>query len=453
MKIIIVGCGKVGRSLAAKLNDEGYDVVVVDQNRQKVVDIANKYDLLGVIGNGATRETQIEAGIDTADLLIAVTGSDELNLLCCIMAKKAAGCHTIARVKNPVYANDASYLRDELGLAMVINPEYAAAKEITRILHFPTAINIETFAKGRIELLTFKLPENSPLVNMSVKEAVSVYKARNKVLVCAVERAEEAFIPNGDFVFSEKDIVSIIAAPKHAIEFFNKIGYTIQPVKHAVAVGGDNLTHYLCETLENSGISLTVIEKDVKRCEELASRFNNVKVINASPSDKDTMLEEGVDRADAFISLTQQDEENILLSLFANDLGVRKVVTKINRLEYDDIIHKLDLGSIIYTANITTNMIIRYIRAMKNTLGSNMDALYYIVKNKIEAAQFTVGDNSHISGSPLSGLSFRKNVLIAAILRGRSLIIPSGDAVINPGDSVIVVSKQHALHDISDVLA
>jgi len=453
MKIIIVGCGKVGRSLAATLNEEGYDVTVVDQNREKVIAITNKYDIMGVIGNGATRETQLEAGIDSADLLIAVTGSDELNLLCCVMAKKKGNCHTVARVKNPVYAADAPYLRDELGLNMVINPEHAAAKEIGRILNFPTAISVETFAKGRVELLTFKLPEGSPLAGISVKDAVSRYKSKNKILFCAVERGEEAHIPNGDFVFGEKDLISIIASPKNALDFFEKIHYKIQPVKNAIAVGGENITHYLCEALMGSGIGLTVVESDEKICEELSVRYEGIKVIKADPSDKDTLIEEGLSRADAFVSLTSQDEENILLSLFASDAGARKVVTKISKPEYDGIIRKLDLDSIVYPANITTNMIIRYIRAMSNTLGSNMEALYNIVRGKIVAAQFTVSHSSPIAGVPLSSLRFKSGVLIAAILRGRSLIIPMGDAVINPRDSVVVVSKEHSLFDVSDVLA
>ncbi|MBP3583705.1 MAG: Trk system potassium transporter TrkA [Clostridia bacterium] len=453
MKIIIVGCGKVGRSLAAKLNEEGHDVVVVDQNREKVTDVCNKYDILGVIGNGATREVQMEAGIDSADLLIAVTGSDELNLLSCVMAKKKGNCHTVARVKNPVYATDASYLRDELGLNMVINPEYAAAKEISSILSFPTAINIESFAKGRVELLTFKLPQASPLIGLSVKEAVSKYKLKNKVLFCAVERAEEANIPHGDFMFAERDLISIIASPKSALDFFSKIDYRIQPVKNAIAVGSGNLVHYLCERLIGSGVNLTVIDDNEKECEELSVKYGEVKVVKATPSDKDTLMEEGIENSDAFISLTEQDEENILLSLFAAEKGTKKLVTKINKPEYDGIIQKLELGSLIYPASITTNMITRYIRAMSNTLGSNMEALYYIVKGKVEAAQFTVGEGSPISGVPLSSLKFKSGVLIAAILRGRSLIIPTGDAVINPHDSVIVVSKQQKLYDVSDVLA
>ncbi len=450
MKIIIVGCGKVGETLAAELNEEGNDIVVVDQNPIKVKGVALKYDLLGVIGNGATRQTQKEAGVDNADLLIAVTGSDELNLLCCIMAKKASNCQTIARVKSPEYASDAPYLKEELGLAMVINPEYAAAKEIARILNFPTAIKIETFSKGRIELLKFRLSDKSPLIGMSVKDAIIKFKSN--LLVCIVERGDDAFIPNGDFIFSEKDVISIVAAPKAAMDFFSNTSYKIQPVKNAIILGGKTITHYLCELLGRTGLKIKVIEKDAKVCNELASQFDNITVINGDPADEATLREEGVSRADAFVALTDLDEENILLSLFAKNQGARKIITKINRIEYDDVIKKLELDSIVYPKNITADMILRYVRATKNTRGSSMENLYNVIKGKVEAAEFTIGEKSPISGTPLSKLNFKDNVLIAAILRGKSTIIPRGDSVIEPGDSVVIVTKALAVSDISDVL-
>ncbi|MBO5906669.1 MAG: Trk system potassium transporter TrkA [Clostridia bacterium] len=451
MKVIIVGCGKVGETLAAELNDEGNDVTVVDQNSKKVKYIANKYDIMGVIGNGATREVQKEAGVDTADLIIAVTGSDELNLLCCLMAKKSGDCHTIARIKNPEYAQDAPHLRDELGLAMVINPEYAAAEEIKRILNFPSAIKVETFSKGRVELVKFRMPENSPLIGLSLRDAMIKFKSN--VLVCTVERSEEAYIPKGDFVFAEKDVISIIASAKSAADFFDKIGYKSHRVKSVTVIGGSDITHYLCELLDRSGMRIKIIEKAPEKCSELASKFPNVTVINGDPADEDTLVEEGAAEGDAFIALTSHDEENILLSLFAKNADCRKVITKINRIEYDGVISKLDLDSIIYPKNLTADMIIRYIRARQNTLGSNMETLYNLIKGEVEVAEFTVSESSPIIGKPLSELKFKDNALVAAILRDRQLIIPRGQAVINAGDSVVTVTKLLALRDISDILA
>ncbi|MBQ7356705.1 MAG: Trk system potassium transporter TrkA [Clostridia bacterium] len=450
MKIIIVGCGRVGESLAAQLNEEGNDIVVVDQSAAKVKAVANKYDLLGVIGNGATHTTLTEAGIRTADLLIAVTGSDELNLLCCIMARRTSRCRTIARVKSPDYAADSDYLKHELGLAMVINPDYAAAKEIARVLNFPSAITIETFVKGRVELLKFRLPEGSALAGQSVKEAIVKYKSN--VLICTVERGDEAYIPNGDFVFAEKDIISIIAAPKAAMEFFDKIDYKIQPARSVTVIGTSNTTHYLCAELERSGIRVKVIESDEKRCEEFASRHDGITVISGDPTDEDLLREEGVARSDALVALSPIDEENIMLSLFAKTSGVKKTVTKINRIEYTDVIKQLDLDSTIYPKNITADIIVRYVRAMRNTAGSNMETLYNVIKNKIEAAEFTVGDESPILNTPLSALRFKDGVLIAAIIRNKQLIIPRGSEVILPRDSVVVVTAERGIHDLTDVL-
>lgn len=450
MKIIIVGCGKVGEALAEELNDEGNDITVIDQNATKVKHIANKYDLMGVIGNGATREVQKEAGIDSADLMIAVTGSDELNLLCCLMAKKAGDCKTIARIKSPEYAEDAPYLRDELGLAMVINPDYAAAEEITRILKFPTALKVETFSKGRVELFKFRLPEDSPLVGMTLKDAMIKYKSN--ILVCTVERGEEAYIPKGDFTFAGRDVVSIIASSRSITEFLGKINYKTRTVKDATLIGGGDITHYLCEMLTNSGISVKVIEKSTAVCDELASQFPSITVINGDPADEDILREERVAESDAFIALTSLDEENILLSLFAKNAGSKKVMTRINRIEYDSVIAKLDLDSIIYPKNLTADTIIRYVRARQNTLGSSMESLYNLIKGKVEVAEFIVGENSPIVGKPLHTLTFKDNALVAAILRGRQLIIPRGAAVIESGDSVVTVTKELFMRDISDLL-
>lgn len=450
MKIIIVGCGRVGEALAEQLNEEGNDIVVVDQNAAKVRSVATKYDLLGIIGNGATHSVQEEAGVNGADLLIAVTGSDELNLLCCIMAKKAAGCQVIARVKSPAYAQDIAYLKSELGLAMVINPEHMAAKEIARVLNFPSAIKIETFAKGRVELLKFRLSEGCALTGLSVKEAMM--RLRANVLICTVERGEEAYIPNGDFVFAERDIISIVASPKAAIDFFDKINYKNQAAKNIIVVGLGATAHYLCDELRRTGVRVKVIEKDPELCDAFAQKYEDVTVICGEPTDEDLLKEEGIGGADALVSLSSIDEENIMLSLYAKSAGVKKTVTKINRIEYTNVINNLELDSIIYPRNITADIIARYVRAAKKTEGSNMETLYNVIKGKVEAAEFTVSGGSLIVGKPLSELRFKENVLIAAILRAGQLIVPRGNAVIQPGDSVVIVTAELGIYDISDIL-
>lgn len=450
MKIIIVGCGMVGRSLARELNEEGNDITLIDVDGAKVKAVAERYDIMGVVGNGATLGVLREAGIEKADLLIAVTGSDELNLLCCLVAKKRGNCQTIARLEDPQYHKEAPYLREELGLAMVINPQQAAASEIARVLRFPSAISIDTFAKGRVELLKFRLPDESPLIGMTVKEVIS--KLHCDVLICTVERGDEAFIANADLVFEKRDIISVVASPKNASSFFRKIGYKSLAVKDAIIVGGGEVTHYLCEALQRSGISLKVIEKDKRVCEALSSQFDDVTVINGNVADQDTLIEEGVETAGALVALTELDEENIMLSLFARRMGSAKLVTKINRIDYDDLVRHLDLDSVIYPKNIAADMIVRYVRAMKNTLGSNVETLYNFIKGKVEACEFTVNDYSPIVGVPLYKMKFTKKLIIAAILRGKSVIIPRGTDTIEVGDKVVVVSESMTLLDISDIL-
>ncbi len=450
MNIIIVGCSSVGQALASQLNREGNDITIIDLSSDKINDITAKYDIMGIVGNGATHTTLVEAGIDKADLLIAVTDSDELNLLCCMLAKRARKCRVIARVTSPEYNRDISYLKDELGIEMIINPQQAAAEEIARVLRFPAATKIETFAKGKIELITFRLNEGSTLVGMKVKEIVT--KLRCDVLICTVERDDEAFIPNGDFVFEERDVISLISTTRKAYNFFKKIDYAAHGVQDIIITGIEETTHYLCEALKGSGIDVKVICRDIEKCEDIATRFSDVTVINGDESDQDLLLEEGADRCDGFVSLSDHDEENIILSIFAKKLNKKKIITKISKTEYADIIKHLDLDTTIYPNNITSDIIVRYVRAMKNVMGSNVETMYNIIQDKVEASEFFVRDGSPIIGKPLSELSFKNDVLVAAIIRGKNIMIPRGGDRIEQGDSVIIVSKLTALRDISDVL-
>ncbi len=451
MNIIIIGCGKVGETLAAQLNEEGNNITVVDTDADRVNEVAEQLDVMGVVGNGATHTVQEDAGVDKADLLIAVTGSDELNLLCCLVAKIAGHCQTIARIKNPEYSSEAPYLRDELGLAMVINPESAAAAEIARVLRFPSAIKIDTFAKGRVELIKFRLPEDSRIVGMSVKDVV--VKLGCDVLVCTVERGDEAFIAKGDFVFAGRDVVSIIATPKNASEFFRKIDHAIRPVKDVMIVGGGDLAQYLCRLLRRSGISIKLIDRNPARCDELCSTLPEVSIICGDGSDRDLLLEEGIKGAAAFVALTGQDEENILLSLFAKTAGCGKVVTKINRPDFDDVIKHLDLDSTIYPKRVIADIIVRYVRAMKNSVGSNMETLYNVIQGKVEAAEFIVRTGSPVLDTPLMKLPMKKNILVAAIIRNDQVMIPRGADTIMAGDRVVIVSHVMSLGDIADILA
>ena len=451
MNIIIVGCGKVGQALVEQLNDEGNDITVIDKVAEKVNDVSSRCDVMGVIGNGATHSVQRDAGIDTANLLIAVTGSDELNLLCCLIAKKAGNCHTIARVRNPEYYSESQFLKDELGLAMVINPEFAAASEIARVLRFPSAIKIDIFGRGRVELLKFRLPENSPLAGCAVKEIVT--KLHCDVLVCTVERGDEVHIANGEFVFEEKDVISIVAATRKAGEFFRKIKYKMNSVKDVMVVGGGEIGHYLCEQLIRSGMSVKLIEKDPARCETLCATLDDgVAVINGDASDQNILVEYGLEQTGAFVALTNLDEENILLSLFAKSVCDCKCVTKINRIGFDNVISKLDLDTIINPKSITSDTIIRYVRAMNSSRGSNMETLYNVIKGKVEAAEFIIKEDSPVVDVPLMELDLKPDVLVAAILRDKKVMIPRGHDSLQIGDAVIIVSRQIGLRNITDII-
>ena len=450
MKIIIVGCGSVGRTLARKLNDDGNDVTVIDMSAEKINTLTNRFDVMGIVGNGATHTVQREAGVEQADLLIAVTNSDELNLLCCVIAKKEGKCQTIARLKNPEYSKDAAYLKEELGLAMVINPEYAAAEEIARVLRFPSALKIEPFAKGKVELIKFKIHKGSPIVGMSVKEVATKYQT--DLLVCTIEREEEAYIANGDFVFEEKDVVSVIASPKSANEFFSKINHKGHSIKNALVVGGGIITHYLCDILQRSSIELRIIERDLKACEELSAQWQKTVVIHGNSSDRELLKEEGIETAGAFVALAPYDEENILLSVFAKSVGCGKLITKINRTDYDHVINQLELDTSICPKNITSDVILRYVRATNNAQGSNVERLYNIIQDKVEASEFIAKESSPLIGVPLKDLRFRKDILIASISRGDNVIIPRGNDVVQAGDTVVVVSRQLGLQELAEVL-
>ena len=450
MNIIIVGCGKIGENLAEQLSEPGNNITVVDLSPERVKEVSERCDVMGVVGNGATHATQLEAGIEDADLLIAVTGSDELNLLCCLLAKKNGKCRTIARVESPEYNSEAGFLREELGLAMVINAKRAAAEEIRRVLRFPSAMKIDTFAGGRVELVKFRLPENSPLVGMSVREAAITL--HSDVLFCTVEREDDAYIVNGDFVFAGKDIVSFIASPKKAAAFFKKIAYRSHSVKDAMIAGGGQITRYLCEMLHEDGVAVKIIERRADVCDELTARYPYATVIHGEAGDQETLLEEGADSIGAFVALTNYDEENILLSLLAKRLGSGKLVTKITRFDFSNVVAHLDLDSIIYPKNVASDVIVRYVRAMKNTIGTGVETLYNIIPDRVEASEFIVRAGSPVLGKPLCELQLKSNVLIASILRGKEVIIPRGQSSIEEGDRVVIVSQMMALHDISDVL-
>jgi len=450
MKIIIVGCGKVGAALAEQLDKEGHEITVIDTKASAIQNVSNTLDVLGIVGNGASYSTQLEAGIEDADLLIAVTDSDELNLLCCLIAKKAGNCQTIARVRNPQYNSELDFIKKELGMSMIINPELETAKDIIRLTRLPSASKIDVFAKGKVELLKIQIPDGSVLDNMQIMNIPA--KLHCNVLVCAVERADKVFIPSGSFVLQAKDKISFVATPKNALDFFNKIGISTSIVKNVMIVGGGNIAVYLTERFIEMGVKVKIIEQLFERCEQLSERFPGALIINANASDNNVLIEEGIKDMDAFISLTNLDEENILLSLYARKNSKAKVFTKITRLTYDEIVSNMDLGIIVKPKLITADRIIQHARAMQNPKGSNVETLYKIVDGKAEALEFHVSSNSKLLDIPLYKLKLKKNLLICCIYRNNKIIIPNGQVFLKEGDSVVIVTTNTGLDDLDDIL-
>ena len=366
LKIIIVGCGKVGANLVDQLSKEGHDITVIDKKAEKIQDITNTYDVMGLVGNGASYSTQMEAGIEETDLIIAVTDSDELNLLCCTVAKRVGKCAAIARVRTPDYSEETGYLREQLGLALIINPELEAAREVARILYLPTALEVNSFAHGQAELVKFKVPEGNLLNGLSL--AYLGKNITNDILICAVERNGEVYMPNGDFVLQSGDVVSFVSERHIARDFLKQIGLATRQVKDTMIIGASKAAYYLAKELLNMGISVKIIEKEKENCESLSVKLPKAIIINGDGTDPDILKEEGIETVQSFIPLTGIDEENIMLTLYAKQVSKAKVVTKINRVNYKQVINNLDLGSLVYPKYITSEAIIAYVRAKKNSL-------------------------------------------------------------------------------------
>ena len=450
LNIIIVGCGKVGMTLIEQLSKEGHDITIIDKNAAKVQEMSNLYDIMGLVGNGASYSVQMEAGIENADLIIAVTASDELNLLCCTVAKQVGDCAAIARVRTPDYSKEAGYLREKLGLTMIINPELEASLETARILYLPTALEVNSFAHGQAEIVKFKIPEGNLLDGMTI--ATLGKSITNEILICAIEREGEVYIPGGNFQMAKNDIVSFVAPRRHIRSFLKKIGFKTKQVKDAMIVGGGKASYYLAKQLIAMGIDVKIIEQNKERCEELSILLPEAIIINGDGTDEEILREEGIEYAQAFIPLTDIDEENIMLTLHAKQVSNAKLITKINRSTFKNVISKLDLGSVIYPRYITSEAIIAYVRAKKNSTNSNIETLYHMFDNRAEAIEFRVDEPSSVTGIPLKDLMLKNDLLVSFIYRNGKVQIPSGLDTIEVGDTVMIVTTHTGLDNIQDII-
>ena len=452
LNIVIVGGGKIGRTLVEQLVNEGNDITIIDKNPIKVQEIAAQYDIMGFVGNGASYSTLTEAGIEHADLIIAVTGSDELNLLCCTVASQVSKCDSIARVRTPDYSRESGYLKTRLGLEMIINPDLEAAREISRILFMPTALEVNSFAHDQAEMVKFKIPEGNVLHDLAIMELGGRY-SENKILICAIERDGEVFIPSGKFKMKAGDIVSFVAPKAVAKAFFEAIGFTTNSVKNTMIIGGGRVAYYLASQLLRRGVAVKIIERDLARCEELNELLPKAVVINGDGSDHELLKEEGLEYVESFVPLTGLDEENVLLTLYAKKASNAKAITKVNRLNFRDVLTSLDLGSIVYPRYITSEAIIAYVRAKKDSIGKNIETLYHMFDSRVEAIEFRINEESDVTNTPLMELDLKKNLLICFINRNGQIIIPSGQDCIKVGDTVMIVTTHLGFSDIKDILS
>lgn len=449
MKIIIVGCGKVGTSIATELNLEGHDITVIDTKRDEVQNLSDTLDIMGIEGNGATYEILSEAGAESADLLIAATALDEINIYSCLMAKSAGVKHTIARVRNPEYTMDLFRVKDQLGLSMAINPELTAANEISRLLKFSGALEVDSFSKGLVEIIKVIVPNDSIVCNKKLSE---IDNLKGKVRVCSVERENEVFIPNGDFVLNGGDKISIVTRPETALKFFKRINVATDKSRDVVILGGGKITYYLAKNLLKAGVDVKIIERNAERCHQLAEILPEAVIIHGDCMDQDLLLSEGIEHANGVAALMDLDEENILISMYIKSVSKTKVITKVNNTSFDEIMDKLNIECIVHPKQIAGEYIARYIRAMQNSAGSNVETLYKLSDNRIEALEFRVRDGSKVAGIPIKDLDLKDNLQIICINRQGKIILPHGDDVISPNDMVMIITMHKGLGRLEDIL-
>ena len=452
MKIIIVGCGKVGYAIAQQLTQEKHDITIVDDEAIHLNRADSTLDVMCIHGNGASISVLMEAGARNADLVIAVTGVDETNLVCALIAKSLGAQHTIARIRNPDYRRDADMLKREIGLDMVINPDLAAAQEIARILSFPAAISVEPFAGGRIDMIGFQLHPEDTILGRSLSDFHRERVA--EVLICAAQRGDEFIIPNGSFVPQLDDRLYMVGSKTELHKMLRSMGRSLQRVKDVSILGGSRISMYLSWELARAGTRVHIVEQDHDKCLRLSQELPDAMIIEGDGTDTDLIRSEYLFGADGFVALTGRDEENLLMALSARRAGVRKVLAKMTRPNYMDLVQETGLGSIISPKDIIANQITRYVRALANSQGMAVESLYKLLGGKVEALEFTAKNDGYgILHAPLMKLPLRHGVLLAAIVREGRIIIPGGMTTIEPGDHVLVVTNVPGLTDLKNILA
>ncbi|MBE6701692.1 MAG: Trk system potassium transporter TrkA [Ruminococcaceae bacterium] len=451
MKIVVFGCGKVGKTIISSLSGEGHDITAIDRDPAVIEEITNIYDVIGLCGNGVDCDTMTEAGVNDCELFISVTGTDELNMLSCFIAKSLGASNTLARIRNPEYNDfDLGFLKQQLNLSVTLNPELAVAHEISDILRFPSAAKVETFSNRNLKIVDFHLKEDSPFVELSLSEIRRKYQA--KFLVCYVTRGEEVYIPDGNFVLKAGDRIGITAVHGEILKLLKTFGVHKAQNKSVMIVGASKISYYLTKFLIEDGVKVKLVDVDPEKCRAFSNAFPDAITILGDGMNLEVLLEEGLQDVDAFIALTDKDEQNILSSLSVTEQKVQTVIAKVNRPDLALTAEKLGLNCIISPQSTVSNIVTRYARALKNSMGSNVVHLYKLMDGKAEVLEFNVLPDFEFINIPLMEMKFKNNILIAAIVRNRKPIIPTGSDVIMPGDKVIVVASGRQLGDLSDAI-
>lgn len=449
MRIIVVGDGKVGYTLAEQLSREGHDVVIIDRNDAALRKASETLDVMCVKGNGASGVTLREAGVEKTDLLIAATSGDELNMLCCLTARRLGAKHTAARIRDPDYARDINMIKSELGINLVINPEQATAAEISRLLRFTAASNIEHFSRGRVELISITIVEKDPLAD--IKLSALRRRLSDNILFAAVERGDDVFIPHGETEFVPGDKVYVIGEPSGLSAFCKQQGLHTIRVKNLMIVGGGRIGRYLAQYMLRLGVSVKIIELDEEICEQLTEELPDAIVICGDGTDQELLESEDLTAMDAFVSLTGRDEDNLMVGLYAHKCGVSKVIAKSTRQNYTALVRGMGLSSLVSPKHITAGQIVRFVRGIENTRDSYLDAMYRIVNGKVDIMEFTVGKSVPKLGHMLKTLTINPRVLIGAIMRDNRVIIPNGNSHLAEGDSVILIAKDIAINNLDEL--
>lgn len=449
MKIIIIGIGSIGTAVLKSLSSEGHTITIIDENKELIECLIEQYDVFGVVGNGACMDIQQEAGAEEADLVIALTRNDELNIFACLVSKRLGVANTVARVRNPDYRKQIKQMKDALGISMVVNPERETAREIYNLINLPSVSGVEHFAEGKALLVEVIAKKGCTLIGESLITLSK--KLKSRVLVCAVRRGDEVFIPMGDFIIQEADRIHFTADTKSLGYFLEESNLVKSSFRNIMIVGGGKIGYYLADALSKKEYKVKLIEENTAKAEELAEILPKVTVACGNGTQHDLLIEEGIEAMDAFIALTDVDEENIIVSMFANKKKVKKVITQIQNDDLFDMLDELGVDNNVSPKQIVASRITSYARALVNSIGSNVQTLYQLVNNQVEALEFAVKKQEDIYGKPLKKLRIKKNCLIACIIRGDEVIIPNGNSEILLGDSVIVVTTHKNFDDLADV--